>query len=88
LGSKNKLRRFNENETFSNVVQPTRDELVSSNFKLKGNWREEVFKNNNPLVLELGCGKGEYSVALAQKYSDKNFIGEVPKPLLKKIFQT
>jgi tRNA (guanine-N7-)-methyltransferase len=75
LGSKNKLRRFNENETFSNVVQPTRDELVSSNFKLKGNWREEVFKNNNPLVLELGCGKGEYSVALAQKYPDKNFIG-------------
>ena len=75
MGSKNKLRRFNENETFSNVVQPTRDELVSSNFKLKGNWREEVFKNNNPLVLELGCGKGEYSVALAQKYPDKNFIG-------------
>ena len=75
MGSKNKLRRFNENETFSNVVQPTRDELVSSNFKLKGNWREEIFKNNNPLVLELGCGKGEYSVALAQKYPDKNFIG-------------
>ena len=75
MGSKNKRRRFNENETFSNVVQPTRDELVSSNFKLKGNWREEVFKNNNPLVLELGCGKGEYSVALAQKYPDKNFIG-------------
>ena len=75
MGSKNKLKRFNENETFSNVVQPTRDELVNSNFKLKGNWRTEVFKNNNPLVLELGCGKGEYAVALAQKYPNKNFIG-------------
>ena len=75
MGSKNKLRRFKENETFSNVFQPTRDALVNANFNLKGNWRAEVFKNNNPLVLELGCGKGEYSVALAQKYPDKNFIG-------------
>jgi len=75
LGSKNKLRRFKENETFANVIQPTRDELVESNFALKGQWRNEVFKNNNPLVLELGCGKGEYSVALAQRYPNKNFIG-------------
>ncbi|WP_194766689.1 tRNA (guanosine(46)-N7)-methyltransferase TrmB [Tamlana sp. I1] len=75
MGSKNKLRRFRENETFSNVIQPSRDELVGSKFKLKGHWRTEVFKNDNPLVLELGCGKGEYSVALAQKYPNKNFIG-------------
>ena len=75
MGSKNKLRRFRENETFGNVFQPTRDELVKLNFNLKGHWRTEVFKNNNPLVLELGCGKGEYSVALAQKYPNKNFIG-------------
>lgn len=75
MGSKNKLRRFKENETFSNVFQPSRVELVSSNFNLKGNWRNKVFENNNPLVLELGCGKGEYSVALAQKYPNKNFIG-------------
>lgn len=75
MGSKNKLRRFKENETFANVIQPTRDELVESNFALKGQWRNEVFKNNNPLVLELGCGKGEYSVALAQRYPNKNFIG-------------
>jgi len=75
VGSKNKLRRFKENETFSNVFQPSRVELVSSNFNLKGNWRNKVFENNNPLVLELGCGKGEYSVALAQKYPNKNFIG-------------
>jgi len=75
VGSKNKLKRFKENETFANVFQPTRDELVNQDFELKGNWNEKVFKNNNPLVLELGCGKGEYSVGLAQKYPNKNFIG-------------
>lgn len=75
MGSKNKLRRFKENETFANVFQPTREELVSSNFNLKGQWCKDVFKNNNPLVLELGCGKGEYTVALAKKYPNKNFIG-------------
>lgn len=75
MGSKNKLKRFKENETFSNVFQPTREELVKKEYYLKGNWNTTFFKNNNPLVLELGCGKGEYSVALAQKYPDKNFIG-------------
>ncbi len=75
MGSKNKLKRFKENETFDNVYQPSREELVNNEFQLKGNWRETVFKNNNPVVLELGCGKGEYSVALAQKYPEKNFVG-------------
>ena len=75
MGRKNKLRRIKENETFANVYQPTREELVDGNFKLKGNWRATAFKNDNPLVLELGCGKGEYTVALAQKYPNKNFIG-------------
>ncbi len=75
MGSKNKLKRFKENETFNNVYQPSREELVNNEFQLKGNWRETVFKNNNPVVLELGCGKGEYSVALAQKYPEKNFVG-------------
>jgi len=75
VGSKNKLKRFNENETFNNVFQPSREELVNATFALKGKWRETFFKNDNPLVLELGCGKGEYSVALAQKYPNKNFIG-------------
>ncbi|WP_299339102.1 tRNA (guanosine(46)-N7)-methyltransferase TrmB [uncultured Psychroserpens sp.] len=75
MGSKNKLKRFKENETFENVFQPKRDELVNSNFKLKGQWNALVFKNENPLVLELGCGRGEYSVELAKKYPNKNFIG-------------
>lgn len=75
MGSKNKLKRFKENETFANVFQPTRDELVKENYRLKGKWKKEVFKNNNPLVLELGCGKGEYTVGLAKRYPEKNFIG-------------
>ena len=75
MGSKNKLKRFKENETFKNVFEPTREELVDAQYKLKGNWCSSFFKNNNPLVLELGCGKGEYSVALAEKYPNKNFIG-------------
>ena len=75
MGSKNKLKRFKENEIFANVFQPTRKELVNQNYALKGNWNATYFKNSNPLVLELGCGKGEYSVALAQKYPNKNFIG-------------
>jgi len=75
VGSKNKLKRFKENETFANVVQPTRNELVTNNFQFKGQWRTAFFKNSNPLVLELGCGRGEYSVELAKKYPNKNFIG-------------
>ena len=75
MGSKNKLKRFRENETFSNVYQPTRDEVVNNTFALKGNWNKEVFKNNNPVVLEMGCGKGEYSVELARRFPDTNFIG-------------
>jgi len=75
VGSKNKLKRFKENETFSNVFQPTREELTEADYEFKGHWNEKIFKNDHPLVLELGCGKGEYTVGLAQKYPDKNFIG-------------
>lgn len=57
LGSKNKLRRFRENETFSNVVQPERKDLTDQEFPLKGNWNRDFFKNDKPIVLELGCGK-------------------------------
>ena len=75
MGSKNKLKRFKENDTFHNVFQPKREELVDSLFPLKGQWNQQFFKNNNPLVLELGCGKGEYTVGLAELYPKKNFIG-------------
>ena len=62
MGSKNKLKRFRENETFSNVIQPSREEILDG-FALKGNWHIH-FNNNNPIVLELGCGKGEYTIAI------------------------
>ena len=75
MGSKNKLKRFNQNLTFPNVIQPSREELIENKFSLKGNWRKDFFKNENPIVLELGCGKGEYSVYLAKENLHKNFIG-------------
>ena len=73
LGSKNKLKRFKENETFKNVIQPTREEVLN-NFSHKGKWHS-FFGNNNPIIIELGCGKGEYTVGLAQRNPNKNFIG-------------
>ena len=75
MGSKNKLKRFKENETFHNVFQPTRSQLVDQVYQYKGQWNDQVFNNDNPIVLELGCGKGEYTVALAKQYPNKNFIG-------------
>jgi len=73
LGSKNKLKRFRENETFANVLQPSREDVLGE-FFLKGNW-SSFFKNKNPIILELGCGKGEYTVALARQNPDFNYIG-------------
>lgn len=73
MGSKNKLKRFRENEIFTNVIQPARKE-VTENFPLKGKWAS-FFKNNNPIILELGCGKGEYTVALAKQNPEFNYIG-------------
>lgn len=73
MGSKNKLKRFRENDTFSNVIQPTREEVLNGS-PLKGNWQEH-FKNTNPIILELGCGKGEYTIALARKNPNINYIG-------------
>ncbi|MBU2906996.1 MULTISPECIES: tRNA (guanosine(46)-N7)-methyltransferase TrmB [Arenibacter] len=74
MGSKNKLKRFKENETFKNVVQPNREEITNGTFSLKGKWNE-FFGNDNPIVLELGCGKGEYTIGMAKQNKNKNFIG-------------
>ncbi len=67
------MKRFDENETFPNVIQPTRDDVLN-NFSHKGKWHS-FFNNKNPIIIELGCGKGEYTIALAEKNPDKNFIG-------------
>lgn len=74
MGKKRKLEHFEENKTFYNFFQPSYPELING-FQLKGCWHEKFFRNDNPIVLELGCGKGEYSVNLAKKYPGKNFIG-------------
>ncbi len=74
MGSKKKLRRFKENELFENVIQPRRQELIEGDCGLKGKWHEK-FGNANPIVLELGCGKGEYTVGLARQNPQKNYIG-------------
>lgn len=71
---KDKLKRFAEIETFKNVIQPTMEEVLQG-FSLKGNWHESHFQNENPIVLELGCGKGEYTVGMAKLFPQKNFIG-------------
>ena len=75
MGSKNKLKRFSENLTFKNVIQPDRDSVVNNQFKYRGNWNKQVFYNNNPIVIELGCGKGEYSVTMAKENPNINYVG-------------
>ena len=72
---KNKLKRFADMENMPGVFQPTMEMVENDSFDLKGNWREDFFKNNHPIVLELGCGKGEYTVGLGKKYPQKNYIG-------------
>ncbi len=68
---KDKLRRFEAIKSFDNVFEPVREQ----DFEHSGKWNENIFKNQNPIVLELGCGKGEYSVGLGTLFSDKNYIG-------------
>jgi tRNA (guanine-N7-)-methyltransferase len=73
--SKNKLAKFAEIEAFENVIQAPYRQLNNEDFYLKGNWAAQVFGNQNPVILELGCGKGEYTVQLGKKYPETNFIG-------------
>lgn len=72
--AKRKLERFAENATFPHFFQPTWDELQEG-FFLKGMWKQNYFRNSNPLIIELGCGKGEYTVDLATRYARNNYIG-------------
>lgn len=72
---KDKLKRFAENKTFACFVEPEFEQMFRTEHPLKGRWHADFFHNDNPIVLELGCGKGEYTVALAERNPDKNFIG-------------
>lgn len=73
--AKNKLAKFVEMKTLENVFQPSHQEIFRTDYSLKGHWNERVFRNGHPIVLEIGCGKGEYTVGLGQLYPGKNFIG-------------
>lgn len=72
---KNKLQKFQENATFHNLFQPSPESLQAADFSLKGQWNSQYFNNSNPIVLELGCGKGEYTVGLSKLFPHKNFVG-------------
>ena len=73
--SKGKLQKFADMERYDNVFQFPYYKMENAVFEMKGRWGEEYFHNSNPIVLELGCGKGEYTVELARLYPDVNFIG-------------
>ena len=72
---KDKLRRFSENETFACFLQPEFKEVFRKDHPMKGHWHRDFFHNDRPIVLELGCGKGEYTVALASRDPERNYIG-------------
>tara|TARA_B100000287_G_scaffold223233_1_gene210620 strand:- start:102 stop:767 length:666 start_codon:yes stop_codon:yes gene_type:complete len=71
--AKNKLQRFSEIRNFNNVIEINYDDIFNN--KTAGCWQKDIFKNNNPIVLELACGKGEYTIGLAKKNPNKNYIG-------------
>ncbi len=72
---KDKLRRFRENLTFSCFLQPEFEEIFRTDHPIKGHWNRDFFHNDRPIVVELGCGKGEYTVALAERDPSRNYIG-------------
>lgn len=73
--AKKKLARFAEMERLENVFQPRHEEIFRTDHPLKGKWGKEIFHNDHPIILEIGCGKGEYTVGLGKLYPEKNFIG-------------
>ncbi len=73
--AKNKLAKFAEMDTLPNVFQPKHMDILHNDYRFKGLWHQEIFHNDHPLVLEIGCGKGEYAVELGKLYPEKNFIG-------------
>lgn len=73
--SKGKLAKFAEMKTFPNVLQPPFEEVFKKDFRLKGKWNNEFFRTPKPITLELGCGKGEYTVGLAKLCPERNFLG-------------
>lgn len=73
--AKNKIAKFAEMLELPNVFQPRHEEIFRKDYRLKGKWNKEVFENDHPIILEIGCGKGEYTVELARLYPEKNFIG-------------
>ena len=75
MAKKNKLMKFDDMAGYSNVFQYAFEQLQQTGFPLKGRWGSDYFHNDHPIVIELGCGKGEYTVGLAQRYPEKNFIG-------------
>ena len=72
---KGKLQKFAEMETFKNVFQYPFSVISDVPFEMKGHWREQYFKNDHPIVLELGCGRGEYAVGLARMYRRETGFG-------------
>ena len=75
MSKKNKLQKFEENKSFDNLFQYSYERIMAEGFPLQGRWRTDFFHNDNPIVLELGCGKGEYTVGLARAHRDINYIG-------------
>lgn len=73
---KDKLRKWKENAEFNHVFEPPLQDAVKGvDGEMKGKWAKEVFGNDNPITVEFGCGKGEYTVGLARMYPDRNFVG-------------
>ena len=72
---KNKLEKFADMRSYPHVFEYPYSVIDNVPFEMKGRWKADFFKNDHPIVLELGCGRGEYTVGLARKYPDKNFIG-------------